>query len=191
MTIDITYKNTNRFVMMAGSLDDPASMKEVLDFMDPLGVSVVESGSVTVESLGDEADVTIQLRLGRASAVKTSTTKKRKTLKRKPRKKKNGAAAASYSEPPEGADADGEPDDDADAAAHAQRLAKAQAAAVTAQSEHPGPPDEGEDAGDDPLGDLADALGMISKKSLLIPFERTRENSTNHTNHTNHTNGTN
>lgn len=158
MTIEITYKNTNRFVMLAGNLDHPEEMNEVLDFMDPLGVSVVESGDVTIESHGDSAEVQITLTLARASAGKTSA-KKRKATKRKPRKKSTRAKASeappAYSEPPEEPE---EPEaDPEEAKAAARRFAKAQAAAATAKEENPETDEE--DDGVDPLGDLEEALG--------------------------------
>lgn len=164
MTIEITYKNCNRFVMMAGSLDQPEEMKDVLDFMDPLGVSEVESGEVTIDSHKDGAEVTITLKLVRVGEEKTPAPKPRK--QRKPRKtRKAGSKSApppAYSEPPEAAAADEAEGDDAtednaqEAAEAAQRFAKAKAAVRGAKKSNPPPADDDEA---DPLGDLEEALG--------------------------------
>lgn len=169
MTIEITYKNCNRFVMMAGSLDHPEEMKDVLDFMDPLGVSEVESGDVTIDSHKDGAEITITLKLVRVGDVQTPETKKPR-MKRKPRKTRKAASKSSpppaYSEPPEAAGED-EGDDTAEdnaqeAAAAAQRFAKAKAAVRGAKKSNPPPADDADDEVD-PLGDLEEALGGEAK----------------------------
>lgn len=159
MSIEITYKNCNRFVMLAGSLDQPEEMKDVLDFMDPLGVSEVESGEVTIDSHKDSAEITITLKLVRVGDAKTPAKKTRKP--RKPRKTRKAAAKSApppaYSEPPPAEEAAAE--DDAgnaeEAAGAARRFAKAKAAVRGAKSAPP-PADDDEA---DPLGDLEEALG--------------------------------
>lgn len=160
MTIEITYKNCNRFVMMAGSLDHPEDMKDVLDFMDPLGVSEVESGDVTIDSHKDGAEITITLKLVRVGEVQTPEPKPRK--QRKPRKTRKVGPKSSpppaYSEPPEAAGDDAGEDNAQEAAAAAQRFAKAKAAVRGAKKSSP-PPADGDDDAVDPLGDIEEALG--------------------------------
>lgn len=162
MTIEITYKNCNRFVMMAGSLDQPEEMKDVLDFMDPLGVSEVESGEVMIDSHKDGAEVTITLKLVRVGEAKAPAKKKRKTMKRRTRKAASKSAPPpAYSEPPEAAadDAGGDATEDnaEEAAGAARRFAKAKAAVRGAKQSSTPPADEDDEA--DPLGDLEEALG--------------------------------
>lgn len=158
MPIEITYKNCNRFVMMAGSLDQPEEMKDVLDFMDPLGVSEVESGEVMIDSHKDGAEVTITLKLVRVGEAKAPAKKKRKTMKRRTRKAASKSSPPpSYSEPPDAADdTDAAEDNAEEAAAAAQRFAKAKAAVRGAKKSNPPPADDDEA---DPLGDLEEALG--------------------------------